>query len=403
MFRALCCAALGFGLMLVSASTEARELELSVENRIGGDSNVFGRSSDHEADGFYSLSPRLSLREGHSNLNYDFSYQPTYKAYFTTSGINGFDHRGNGALSWRATAADSLAASATFSSRRSFRREDQSASSSAPVEGSDQERVQRSDAQLSYSRALSEGLSIQGSASLNDVDYSRNTSIDSRAYSGQLGTQYILNPTSQIGFSGTFRRREDRGVGNQFTTETDIWNIGMSVQRALTPTITISMQGGPSFIRSRQKASTAGDPDDKSRTTSYFAAVSLDKSWKRSEWSASYTRSESSGGGTASSSIVDNVRLDFRHRLSRRWRIHAGGTWLQSKEISEVRNANRRKITQYRVVVEMAREITRQLSVVGQFWYSNQDENRGATSASSIGDVSVGFISVRYTFDPVRF
>ena len=68
MFHARRCAAIGIGLMLAAASTEARELDFSVENRIGADSNVFRNSFDRVADGFYSLSPRVAVREGNSDL-----------------------------------------------------------------------------------------------------------------------------------------------------------------------------------------------------------------------------------------------------------------------------------------------------------------------------------------------
>jgi len=405
MFRALCCAALGFGLMLVSASTEARELELSVENRIGVDSNVFRRSSEREADGFYAISPRLTVREGHSNLNYDFSYEPTYRTYYTTSGIDGFDHRGRGVVSWRPTGVDTLGLDGTYSNRRTLRLEDQGGSS---LETSDRERVKDSDVQLSYSRTLTEALSLQASAAFTDRDYSQNTNVDSRSYSGQLGPQYVLNPLTVVGLTASFRQREDRGVGLQFWTETDIWNVSASFRRTLTPTLSISAQGGPSFFRSKQKSPLPGDPNTQSQSTSFFAAVAIDKSWQRSNFKASYTRSESSGGGDASSSLVDNVTLDFKHRFDRRTSFRVLGSWINSKEISDASGGSNRETTRYLVVANAKRRITRQLSVIGQFSYSNQDEKRdgilpGTTRSDSIGDLYVGFLSLRYTFDPIRF
>jgi len=208
--------------------------------------------------------------------------------------------------------------------------------------------------------------------------------------------QYILNPITVVGLSGTFRRREDRGVVSQFRTETDIWNVAASFQRALTPTLSISAQVGPSFFRSRRKSQNR-------RSTSYFAAAALEKTWQRSDLSASYTRSESSGGGNASSSIVDNVTLDFTHRLDRRWSFRVLGVWLKRKEISEAAGISKLKTTQYRALASVTRRITRQLSVVGQFLYFNQDRNGTTSGSRSIGDVYTGFLSLRYTFDPVKF
>jgi hypothetical protein len=395
--------------MLAAASAEAREVELSIENRTGADSNVFRTSSNRTGDGFYSISPRLVVRESHSKLNYDFSYIPTYTTYFETSGIDGFDHRGGGALSWRPTAADSLGLNGSYTNRRSLDSDDGSGSS---LQASDRERVQRSDVSFSYSRALNEAFSVQTGAAFTDLEFSRDTSTDSRSYSGQLGTQYVLNPITVVGLNATFRRRDDRGVGfglfgNRFQikTETDIWNIGASIRRALTPTLSFSAQAGPSFFRSEQEAqfnlTTTSD------STSYFASVVVEKSWQRSDLDASYTRSESAGSGNSSSSIVDNLSLNFEHKLNRQLTFRILGSWIQSKEISEVLGANKRKTTQYRVRTSLTQRITRQLSVIGQFLYLNQDQNRtGTTSGSgseSIGDVYVGFLSLRYTFDPVLF
>lgn len=403
MFRAPRCAVLGFGLMLVAASTEAREVQLSVENRMGADSNVFRRSSGRVDDGFYSLSPRLAVRETHSKLNYDFNYQPTYETYFETSGIDGFDHRAKGTLSWQPTSVDTLGLSGKFASVRNPIIEGQGGSF---LETSDRERVKRSQAQVSYSHSLDEVLSLQASAVFTDLDFSQNSNVDSRSYTGQLGTQYVLNPITIVGVSASFRRREDRGVGFQYTTDTDIWDVGASFKRSLARTLSLSVRAGPSFIRSRQKpppALSAIFSEEKSRSTSYFAEVVLEKAWQRANLSASYTRSESSGGGTASSSIVDNVTLDFTQHLSQKLSVRVLGKWLKSKEISEVASASKREMEQFRVATSVTQRITRQLSVMGQFLYFNQDRNQATPRSQSIGDVYVGFVSLRYTFDPIRF
>jgi hypothetical protein len=415
MFRAPRCAVLGFGLMLVAASTEAREVQLSVENRMGGDSNVFRRTSGRVDDGFYSLSPRLAVRETHSKLNYDFNYQPTYETYFETSGIDGFDHRAQGTLSWQPTSVDTIGLSGKFASVRNPIIEGQGGSF---LETSDRERIKRSQAQLSYSHSLNEVLSLQASAVFTDLDFSESSNVDSRSYTGQLGTQYVLNPITIVGLSASFRRREDRGVGRrQYTTDTDIWDVGASFRRSLARTLSLSVRAGPSFIRSRQQSPIPGIAEEKSRSTSYFAEVTLEKTWQRANWSASYTRSESSGGGAGSSSIVDNVTLDFTHYLSQKLSVRVLGKWLQSEEISKVVGANKRKMEQFRVATSVTKRITRQLSVMGQVLYFNQDRNQILDlipnpnpppilippPSRSIGDVYVGFVSLRYTFDPIAF
>ena len=77
MFHARNCAFLGFFLMLATTQVEARELLFSVDGNIGGDSNVFRRSANADADGLFELSPRAIVRDTQDTLEYEFSYRPT--------------------------------------------------------------------------------------------------------------------------------------------------------------------------------------------------------------------------------------------------------------------------------------------------------------------------------------
>ena len=69
MFRAHVCALIGFVVMLAAAQTQARELALSVDARVGGDSNIFRtendpvRNRDETADGYFEFSPKVGVRE----------------------------------------------------------------------------------------------------------------------------------------------------------------------------------------------------------------------------------------------------------------------------------------------------------------------------------------------------
>ncbi len=401
------CAILGFGLMLAAASTEARELQFSVESRISGDSNVLRTSSDRRADGIYSLSPEVILRENHSKLNYRFSYRPTYETFFTTSGIDGFDHRAQGVLSWRPTGIGTFDLNGNFSNRRNLRLEDENAGTGSPsfVEN-DRTRVQRFDAQLSYNRAISEAFSVQASATIDDVDYSRGTDVDSRAYSGTLGLQYTMNPTTAVGLSASIRERQSRpGGGSQFESDTEIWNVAFSLQRVLTPNLSFSAQAGPSFLSTKQTVPPSSTlQNENSSSTSFFALLAIDRAWQRSDFRASYVRSESSGGNNAVSSINDNISLDFHYRIDRQSTFRILAKWLRSEEISSVPGPGGEKLetTQYSGFASLNRRITRRWTVVGQLSFISQDQNDTPRS-NAIGEVYSGYLSIRYTFDPIVF
>ncbi len=108
MQRAHVCAGLGLGFMLAASSTYAGEVQLSVENRIGGDSNVFRAANSriddgtppevHTAadkihDGTIDISPTLGVHDDDEDISYGLNYAPTYRNFLKTSGIDGVDHR----------------------------------------------------------------------------------------------------------------------------------------------------------------------------------------------------------------------------------------------------------------------------------------------------------------------
>lgn len=413
MFRAHFCAVLGSGLMLAAASAEAGEVLLSVDSRIGGDSNVFRTSDDRRPDGFFAFSPQLSVRELNRELNYSFGYRPTYETYFETSNIDGFDHKAYGNLTWRPTPVDRITLGSDYTNNRRVRYEDESGPSDPVLnlEGNARERVRRANAELSYSRQLNSLWSVYGAATFGDTDYSRSESVDSRGYSARVGANYVLTPLTVVGLSGSLRRRDsDPGSRFQASQKTQIWNISVSVERELTPTLTVSAQAGPSFIRSNRDIPSAvcpnpippGCPNIKDSTTSYFADFSIAKRWQRSHFNASYTRSESAGGDTQAASILDNVTVSFGHKPTSKWTLGLSGAWSRNEEIEATTLGGRQETVLYTTFASVTRIINSHFSIIGQYNFYIQDEDQN-NSSGSVGPVHTGFVSVRYTFDPLVF
>jgi hypothetical protein len=405
MFRAQFCAVLGSGLMLAAASAEAGEVLLSVDSRIGGDSNVFRTSDDRRQDGFIAFSPQLSVHELNRELNYSFGYRPTYETYFETSDIDGFDHKAHGNLTWRATPVDRITFGSDYTNNRRVRYEDGSSPSDPVVnlEGNARERVRRANAQLSYSRELNSVLSVSAAATFGDTDFSRSESVDSRGYTARVGINYVLTPLTVVGLSGSLRRRDsDPGSAFQVSQQTQIWNISVSVERELTPTLTVSAQAGPSFIRSNEDIPIAGVPNRKNNSTSYFANFTVAKSWQRSHFNASYSRSESAGSDTQAASILDSVTVSFDHKPTKKWILRVSGSWLQSKEIEATTRGGRQEVILYSTFASATRTINSHFSIIGQYSFYIQDEDQN-NGSGSVGPVQTGFLALRYTFDPLVF
>ena len=120
MQRAHVCAGLGLGLMLAASSTYAGQVDLSVENRLGGDSNVFRQSVDKTDDGTFDISPRFGVHDDDEDVAYGLAYAPTYRSFFKTSGIDGVDHIANARTSWMISPVDKLEASGSYYNGRQF-------------------------------------------------------------------------------------------------------------------------------------------------------------------------------------------------------------------------------------------------------------------------------------------
>ena len=401
MARAQLCAILGIALMLAATPSQARELVLGVDSRIGGDNNIFRATSDKTEDGFWSISPRLTLRALNKKLNYNFWYEPTYTTYFETDDIDGFDHRGQGLLSWRPSPRDTIDLNVIHRNVRLLGLDDVTtgAGPEPVLVGDDAERYRLTNVQTRYEHALDARWSVIGAVFFDDYDFSRDTSIDS----AELRTQYIWTARTQVGLSGSYRRRDSESDGAGRPAQlVDVFNVSAFIQHTFAPSMSILLQAGPSFISSELDYDSPLIPDDNDQRTSYFATARLEKTWRFSEAGASYTRSESAGGGTAFASILDQVRLDFDHRFDRNWSANVAGTWVHREEISSVAGRDEEEVTQYLFFFTLSRRLGKRLEAIGQYSLIWQDEDN-TVGSGSLGAIQRGYVGLRYTFDPIVF
>lgn len=424
MFRGRRSAVLGLFLMLAACSAEARELGLSIDGRVGGDSNVTRSRDDEIEDGFFEVSPRFSLTESQQEFNYNVYYRPTFTTFAKSSNIDGIDHLASGDGRWSVTPIDSLSFGFLYSDYRRLRADQvQNDVGVFFLEPSDRNRLRRANGRISYSRQITPDWSGFVSVNVDDFDPvpdNRGSAADTRAYSGRIGGNHAFNQKTSAGLSagGRFRdtrvQRVDDNTGidppnpvdpTAPSSNTLIWDFSVNLSHQLSETMSISAQVGPSFI------STELVPDIFYREiesrryrqeTSIFAAVSFTKRWKRSRFSANYVRSEFRGGFSASSTISDEVDFDLVHEWTRRLvsRIKVG--WNQRQQIVDVPGAVDTDTTQWRAILTNTYKINRKLSLIGQYVFRRQDREGGVNSSFAV-DTHTGFLSLRYTFDPITF
>jgi hypothetical protein len=421
MQRAHICAGLGIGLMLWASSAVSGQVDLSVENRIGGDSNVLRsendpeRNSDPIEDGTYEISPRLSVRDNGDNLHYRFDYQPTYRSFFKTNGINGFDHVAHGDVTWLPTAIDKFEMTGSHFNSRQIRIEDAGTGAGGNFDVNTRNRIRQSLAHVGYQRSFSPVFSVGAAGDFSDFDFGTKpqNQTDSRAYSGQVFTQYKLSPLTEVGFSVLGRLRENRAVGpTRISSRSDVWNVVGSISRTITPTMSVSIQAGPSIIRQQQFAGGAFDPNtgqrykrDESSNINVFASASATKAWKTGDANLSYVRSEQRSGAVASgSSISDQVQLNLNHRINDNWVVRDVVLWNRLAQISRQESSNSRFVQIFvRNTATVEWTLSRHFAVIGNYsliWQQN-DANNSAQSTKVT--VHLGYLGIRYTFEPLSY
>lgn len=442
-----CASLLGLGLMLAASSTDARELEFFIENRLGGDSNVFRRSEESTGDlrpkagGVWEISPRLTLRDDRDELEYDFRYQPTYERFFAVedSGdegdFSGFDHTASAEYLWRVSPAASIGANGRFSRQRRPREGflDLGPVTAPPLEQTDDEYVQRSDGRLFVSYALSPRFSLQGNYSFDDLDVSPQNQSDTRAHTFSTGVLYAIGERTQVGVNASYRDRETRASVDpdgdpstgfpldptlalrEFRSETQTFDVSFSISHEVTRRVAMEIAVGPSSFDTRDEDSLGNVSF--SNDDSFFAVVRATYAWRFGGVEVGYTRSEGGGGGAAAaSSILDSVTASLRWTPQRLWVVRLRGTYTHRESVAS--DAFFGRDTRSDLIAASAnvqRRLTEELSLIANFRYSRSTLDEFTpfvpVSGGFLANVSrrarneniQGFISVRYTFDPYVF
>jgi len=402
---------LGFVLMWPATALQARELELSIGQRIGGDSNVLRTEEREIEDGFYELAPTLVAREGRQeDLSYVIRYAPRYRAFFETDGINGVDHAQSARFDWQANPRDRFTLEQSFSSTRT-RRIESGLFSGATIEAEDRDRVQRAEVNPGYSHAFTPRWFGNLGLEFQDFDFDTRGIVDNRAYGASLGTTYGIFESTRVGLNVSGRFREARGLDSQNELSSENWSgsVAGSISHSFSPTFDLSLQIGPSLIRSEPDS----DSVDSTTDISFFASASLEKRWREASLSVSYTRSESGGAGAVTSQVLDAVNVTARYDPRPDWHFELIGRWTQRQTLSDVdltgppfTVANQQDFQSFQAQARASHRLTKHIFVRADLIYQNQQTDQDSSSGSGSSrtiDTFSGFVSLEYQFDPWIF
>ena len=423
-----CAFVIGMSLMFATASTNAGELELSLESRFGVDTNVFRRPTGPKAErdpngtdqaAYFEISPRVEIRDADSDsLDYRVRYKGTRSQYLSYSSVTGWDHEADASGSWRISPVDTLSVGGSYLDRR--RRQislDQvlGADPGSPDElarrASDRQRIRTSGANTSLTHSFNSRTSLTGSYAFNDIDFVPNAgsltnTVDTRSHTASLSPRWVLDSRTSVGFGVTGRFRDNRGIDklNQANTDVTTGDFALQISRQLTKAASLSLNGGPSLIRTETVLSSGSESDE--LNVSWFAQASFRQKWEKTTLSVDYSRFESASGGQGTSSIVDEVSIGTATQLARHLSVRAVAIWNQREQLvknSALTGIPESKISQIQLSGSISYQISERISLSARAQYLNQTNQRKPPDRDNELQMFTAFIAFRYTFEPLNF
>lgn len=435
---------LGLGLLLATPATEARELELYLENRIGGDSNVFRRESTRgsgapspKSGGVYEISPRITLRDQtYDDTSYQFSYQPTFEQFFALGGtenvgdVSGLDHTAFADVRWNLSPATTISANGAFFRQRRVREEIEGVSTGArTLNANDDSYVQRGRGGFDVQRSLGPKLGVNAGYGFDDLDMSEADQSDTRSHRGTVGVNYVAGPHTQVGVSFNVRERNTKATTRSFETgpiteyrsNTRTYDVSFSLNHEITEHWNVSVAVGPSFFTTRDEQSpttllssvppfvSPNGPPNTRNDESIFAQAQMEYRTRRGAYECSYVRSESGGGGgAAATSIYDDVRCKGTYRPVRDWSLRLEAGWNRRESLSSsFRSGLETRSDVYTASGYVTHFFTNRLSVIGGVSWAelSQDEFRVSPGLNRTLSTTYvfGSVAVRFTLDPYVF
>jgi hypothetical protein len=136
-----------------------------------------------------------------------------------------------------------------------------------------------------WTRQLTEKLSVQSGVQFSDTTYESSRLVDYRVAGGSGGLLYQLNERDQIQLMGSYVHF--RTTDSPFGFQADFPGINMSLTHAFDESLTGTVYGGPRFLSSTSQTSVG---DVTARDTVWLAGVSMKKSFERATLQVSFAR-----------------------------------------------------------------------------------------------------------------
>nr|MCS5636096.1 hypothetical protein [Myxococcota bacterium] len=333
----------GCALLSGASPMGGHEVQLGVDQAIGGESNVFFRE-DPIAAGLYTLSPRIRAKGklgGFVNGEYHASYTPSYRVYVVDPGVDAFDNSVEAGVSLDLARQDRLTATASYLEVDSIQGlSETNPDGSFDILADNVGGVIRAFGGVGYTRSLSRRSQFSLQGNFQDYGYDSSTNVGNKSVGFTASYTSARSPRLTLGGSLTARHRIFDDVERVFLvpvagptrvkiegSRVTVANLNVLGSYRVSPTLMFNFEGGPSLIRT-SRGGIAGlpkaAPDD---DLTYFATMSLVRDFKKSKLRLGYERSEDPSAGLNRTSVSDTVSLRLSHRLREEWDLSGSAGW----------------------------------------------------------------------------
>lgn len=239
-------------LSLAAPWAQAREVQVGLNQSMGGNSNLVQGSPEPVPDGFYEIRPDILLTEDRETLNYRFYYGPQYNVYFKNNQVNGWNQYLSAILDYKMTQRDSVKLDAKVRQQDYVTTDQQFTGATPDVVAPGVGDVGFYSVDLGYTRSLSQRSSTGVSARYEQWQFTNPANTPNISGHGTADFQYLLNPAMHVGgnLKGTYRAFEERGARPR--SSSTIVAANLLFQWRTTPSILIAGSGGPAWLRQRQ-------------------------------------------------------------------------------------------------------------------------------------------------------
>ncbi len=246
-------------LLVLGSPGAAHEVQIGLQTTMDYDSNIFNSAGDVTDDGIWRFSPSIRLLHEQGDFTYDVRFVPRFETFIVQSDLEAWDYNVAALFGLRLGPRTQIRLSERFLQTRSLNRAEVLLTPEEQVELGvigqpdiefNRNLTKQNVVDLSLTHGFSERLTgnLVGQYSIFIPELENNFTSSTYAATGSL--DYALTRRTSIGGGLGYTHQLFEQTTTQDTTTTDFYRLFGRLTHQIDPTLTVSLQAGPSFIDS---------------------------------------------------------------------------------------------------------------------------------------------------------